>query len=140
MLTNARIEDVMTRSPHSVGADQTVDFARSVMRGFRIRHLPVLQAGRLVGLLSERDIYWIESLKDGDGGKMLVEQAMTPAPYAVAPDALLADVAREMAERKYGSAVVMDGDKVVGLFTSTDALSALAALLVVPRPPARTLQ
>jgi acetoin utilization protein AcuB len=119
----------MTRSPHSVGADQTVGFARQLMRAHRIRHLPVLQAGQLVGMLSDRDIYWIETLKDAEGDKLLVEEAMSPAPFAVAPNAPLADVARDMAERKVGSAVIMEGDKVVGVFTTTDALAALSAVL-----------
>jgi acetoin utilization protein AcuB len=124
------IQEYMTRSPHSIGAGQTVGMARHLMRAHRIRHLPVLVGGKLVGVVSDRDIYWIETLKEAEGDKLPVEEAMTPAPYAVSPDAPLADVVREMAEHKYGSAVVMEGEKVVGVFTSTDAMSALAALLV----------
>lgn len=123
------IKDYMTKSPHSIGADQTVGFARSLMRDHGIRHLPVLQGGKLVGILSDRDVYWIETLKEEEGDKLLVEEAMSPMPYAVAPDAPLAEVAREMAHHKYGSAVVMEGDKITGVFTTTDALSALAAIL-----------
>jgi acetoin utilization protein AcuB len=48
--------------------------------------------------------------------------------YCVSPDAPLVEVAREMAEHKYGSAVVVEGPKVVGVFTTTDALRALVAL------------
>ncbi|WP_437650494.1 CBS domain-containing protein [Sorangium sp. So ce362] len=124
-----RIQDCMTRSPHSIGADQKVGLARTLMRGHRIRHLPVLRGGRLVGMLSERDIYWIETLKDQQGDDLLVSEAMSPCPYAVSPDARLSEVVREMAERKYGSAVVLDGPQVVGVFTTTDALAVLAALL-----------
>ncbi|WP_437603166.1 CBS domain-containing protein [Sorangium sp. So ce590] len=124
-----RIQDCMTRSPHSIGADQKVGLARTLMRGHRIRHLPVLRGGRLVGMISERDIYWIETLKDQQGDDLLVSEAMSPCPYAVAPDARLSEVVREMAERKYGSAVVLDGPQVVGVFTTTDALAVLAALL-----------
>ncbi|WP_437819777.1 CBS domain-containing protein [Sorangium sp. So ce1078] len=124
-----RIQDCMTRSPHSIGADQKVGLARTLMRGHRIRHLPVLRGGRLVGMISERDIYWIETLKDQEGDELLVSEAMSPGPYAVAPDAPLSEVVREMAERKYGSAVVLDGPQVVGVFTTTDALAVLAALL-----------
>ncbi len=124
-----RIQDCMTRSPHSIGADQKVGLARTLMRGHRIRHLPVLRGGRLVGMISERDIYWIETLKDQQGDDLLVSEAMSPCPYAVAPDARLSEVVREMAERKYGSAVVLDGAQVVGVFTTTDALAILAALL-----------
>ncbi|KYF69077.1 XRE family transcriptional regulator [Sorangium cellulosum] len=124
-----RIEDCMTRSPHSIGADQKVGLARSLMRGHRVRHLPVLRGGRLVGMISERDIYWIETLKEEEGDDLLVSEAMSPSPYAVAPDAPLSEVVREMAERKYGSAVVLKGEHVVGVFTTTDALAVLAALL-----------
>lgn len=136
-----RIQDYMTRSPHSVNAEQTVDFARALMRGHRVRHLPVLRGGKLVGMLSERDIYWSEALMERGGAALLVEEVMSPAPYSVAPDAPLSEVVREMAERKYGSAVVMEGGQVVGLFTTTDALAVLAALLAgqeaeggAPRP------
>jgi acetoin utilization protein AcuB len=124
-----RIQDFMTRSLHSIGADQTVAHARQLMRGHRIRHLPVLRGGALVGLVSERDLYWIDTLKESDADALLVEEAMSPAPYAVPPEAPLAEVACEMAEHKYGSAVVVKDEKVVGVFTTTDALSALAALL-----------
>ena len=132
-----RIADYMTRSPHSIGADQTVGFARTLMRGHKIRHLPVLRGGTLVGVLSDRDVYWVETLKDAEGDRLPVEDAMTPMPYAVPPDAPLAAVAREMAERKYGSAVVMEHDKVIGVFTTTDALAALAAILAAAEVAAR---
>ncbi|XXY52734.1 CBS domain-containing protein [Sorangium sp. So ce269] len=124
-----RIQDCMTRSPHSIGADQRVGLARTLMRGHRIRHLPVLRGGQLVGMISERDIYWIETLKEQAGDDLLVSEAMSPCPYAVAPEAPLSAVVREMAEHKYGSAVVLEGEQVVGVFTTTDALAVLAALL-----------
>ncbi|WP_437900414.1 CBS domain-containing protein [Sorangium sp. So ce124] len=124
-----RIQDCMTQSPHSIGAEQKVGLARALMRGHRIRHLPVLSGGRLVGILSERDIYWIETLKEQEGDELAVSEAMSPCPYAVAPSAPLSEVVREMAEHKYGSAVVLNGAQVVGVFTTTDALAVLAALL-----------
>jgi acetoin utilization protein AcuB len=50
-------------------------------------------------------------------------------PYSVAPDAPLREVAREMSARKCGSAVVVEGEQVVGVFTTTDALTLLADVL-----------
>ena len=55
---------------------------------------------------------------------------MTMDVYVVAPNMPLADAARVMAENKYGSAVVVDRSKIVGVFTTIDALHALAELLI----------
>ena len=119
----------MTEAPHSIGADQTLETAHTMMRTHRIRHLPVLRAGKLVGLLSQRDLYLIETLREVDPRTLTVEEAMTQDAYAVSPRASLARVAKEMADKKYGCVVVMDQDDVVGIFTSVDALRALVTVL-----------
>jgi len=123
------VADYMTRSPHSIGFDQTLARAHALMREERIRHLPVLVGGRLVGMLSERDLAFIEGLRDVDSQKLRVEEAMTPMPYVVEPTTPLAKVAREMFAHRYGSAVVMEEGHVVGVFTTTDALRALSEAL-----------
>jgi acetoin utilization protein AcuB len=58
-----------------------------------------------------------------------VNEAMTPTAYTVSPRSSLSKVASEMAEHKYGSAVVLEKDRVVGVFTTVDALRALFSLL-----------
>ena len=123
------IRDVMTESPHTIGKAQTLDKASHVMREQGIRHLPVLDGGELLGILSNRDVYLIETLQDVDPERVTVEEAMSAEPYAVAPDAPLRDVVAEMAEHKYGAAVVMEGRKVIGIFTTIDALRVLAGRL-----------
>jgi predicted transcriptional regulator len=123
------IKDFMTRSPHAIGHDQPLKLARERMQQWGIRHLPVLDGGTLVGVLSERDIALIGVLSPERLEDLAVEEAMSNDPYAVAPDAPAAEIAQYMADHKYGSAVVMDKHKVVGIFTSTDALAALATLL-----------
>jgi acetoin utilization protein AcuB len=122
------IEDFMTPSPHSIGAEQTLERASAVMREHTIRHLPVLHGGRLVGMLTDRDVHLLESLKDVDPRLVTVSDAMSTNVYAVAPETPLHEVAREMAKHKYGSAVVMHGHKVAGIFTTVDACTALADL------------
>ena len=57
-----------------------------------------------------------------------VADAMTEEPYFTAPDRPIDEVAAEMAEHKYGSAIVVQNGKVVGIFTTTDACAALAEL------------
>jgi acetoin utilization protein AcuB len=123
------IEQFMTPSPHSIGAEQTLERASAVMREHKIRHLPVLHGGKLVGMVTDRDVHLLETLKDVDPHLVTVSDAMSTSVYAVAPETPLRDVALEMAKHKYGSAVVMHGHKVVGIFTTVDACTALADLL-----------
>jgi acetoin utilization protein AcuB len=122
------IRQFMSSAPQTIGQEQTLERAHEVMRNEKIRHLPVLEGGKLVGLLSQRDLHLIETLSDVDPKDTTVAEAMSQDVYCVSPDAPLVEVAREMAEHKYGSAVVVEGPKVVGVFTTTDALRALVAL------------
>jgi acetoin utilization protein AcuB len=119
------VAEFMTPSPHTIGDDQSLAHAHEMMRGHKIRHLPVLHGGKLVGVLSLGDLHLIETLGDTDLEHIQVEDAMTPDPYVVPPDADLRDVASTMASHKYGTAIVARGSTVVGIFTTTDALRAL---------------
>jgi acetoin utilization protein AcuB len=124
-----KIQAYMTTSPHSIGRDQPLLRAHAFMREHQIRHLPVLDGGALVGLLSDRDLHLIETLKDVDPERVTVDEAMSTAVYAVSPDASLDEVAETMAEHKYGCAVVLQNQHVVGIFTTVDVCRALAELL-----------
>jgi acetoin utilization protein AcuB len=123
------IHKYMTTTPHSIGSEQTLARASSMMSEYQIRHLPVLHGGRLLGILTDRDIKLIESFRDIDPTRISVEEAMTERPYTVDPETPLDQVARTMAEKKYGSAVIVQNQKVVGIFTTVDACQALADLL-----------
>ena len=123
------IQMYMTTSPHSVGRDQTLAHTQSFMRKHGLRHLPVLDGGQLVGIITDRDMKMIEALRDVDPRSLKVEEAMATSVFCVGPDAPLDSVVEEMAERKYGCAVVMDNRKVVGIFTTVDVCTALAELL-----------
>jgi acetoin utilization protein AcuB len=117
----------MTATPHTIGANQTLARAHALMRDNAIRHLPVLQGGKLVGIITDRDIHLVETLRDVEPNLVTVSDAMTASVYAVSPHTPLEDVAQTMAEHKYGSAVVMEHNKVVGIFTTVDACRALAS-------------
>lgn len=123
------VREHMSVSPYTIGKDQTLAVASRLMRKHDIRHLPVLEGGALLGILSMRDVYLVKTLADVDDEKVTVEEAMTAEPYAVPPDTTLAEVVTTMAEHKYGTAVVMEGRDVVGIFTTIDALHVLAARL-----------
>ena len=123
------IQHYMTTTPHSIGVDQKMSTAHSMMREHHIRHLPVLAGGRLVGMITDRDLHMIETLKDVDPSRVSIEEAMTSSVHSVSPDAPLDEVARAMADHKYGSTVIMQNERVVGIFTTVDACRALADLL-----------
>jgi len=125
----------MSAGPHTIGREQSLTAAKQLMHKSHVRHLPVLHGGKLVGVISERELEMIEALP---GSKQLsVEDAMVPDVYTIAEDAPLDRVAAEMARLKVGSAVVLKGDDVVGVFTAVDGLRALADLLTAaPARPA----
>src|SRR6185436_13933228 len=103
------VSEYMTKSPAKIGAEQTLSAAHELMRKKRIRHLPVLHGGRLVGIVSLRDLHLVETLKDVEPSEVRVEEAMSPDVYCVTGDAPLKTVVREMARRKLGSAIVTQG-------------------------------
>lgn len=131
------IENFMTRSVHTIGTKSPLTEAHRMMNDHGIRHLPVLEGGRLVGMLSQRDLHLIETLKDVDPKEVTVEEAMSQDAYTVAPETPLAVVAREMGAHKYGSAVIIRGAEVLGIFTTVDALKALDTVLTVKKAVAR---
>jgi acetoin utilization protein AcuB len=126
------IDEFMTRTVHTIGTRSPLTEAHRMMNEHAIRHLPVLEGGRLVGMVSMRDLHLIETLKGVDPKEVTVDEAMSQDAYTVPPGTALAEVARTMAMHKYGSAVVAKDGRVEGIFTTIDALKALDALLSTP--------
>lgn len=124
-----KIQKFMTTVPICINRTDSVASAHKVMREHDIRHLPVVDGDKLVGIVTQRDLHLIETLKDVDANNVNVEDAMTTNPYTVHPDAELDEVVAEMAEQKYGSALVVQNHKVVGVFTTVDAMRAFSELL-----------
>lgn len=125
-----RVLDYMTKTPLTVGTEQAMSVAHRMMREHRIRHLPVLHGGTVVGVVSDGDLHLIETLEGVEPESVTIEEAMTSDPYCVTPDAPLADVVMSMAEHKYGCAVVVAERKVVGILTTVDVCRAFADFLV----------
>ncbi len=139
-MSKAILREFMTPSPYTIGEEQTLATAHALMRTHRIRHLPVLRRGKLVGILSERDLLFIQSLPDIDPNRVVVEEAMTERPIALSPATSLEWVAAEMSQLKLGSVVVVEDDEVVGVFTCVDALRALQTLLARARRRGRSAE
>ena len=122
------IHKYMSTSPHTIGAEQTIAMAATVMAGHRIRPLPPLHGAKVVGVRSHRALTVIETPSDGDPNVVTVEDAMSGSPYVTDAETPLTVVAAEMAEHKYGSAIVMQANHVVGVFTTVDACRVLAEI------------
>ena len=123
------IAEYMGRPVLTIAPASSLAEASELMEAAGVRHLVVVENGHPIGVLSDADIFRVEAKKRVDPEVLSLAQAMSPEPYAVAPDAPLADVAEEMARLKIGSAVVvMEGARPIGIFTTVDALKALADL------------
>jgi CBS domain-containing protein len=123
-----QVQKFMTPMPHTVGFDIPLKDAMGMMREYNVRHLPVQDAGQLVGILTDRDIKLASSFKGSSDFK--VEEVMSTEPYTVSPDVPLDRVVSEMAAHKYGCAIVKQTNgKVVGIFTAVDGLRVLGELL-----------
>ena len=123
------VQKYMTVLPHTIGADQSLEKAEKMMAEFRVRHLPVLDGGKLVGIVTDRDIKLVETFRDVDAAKVKVAEAYSSDPYVTSPGASLVEVCREMAANKFGCALVCDNRKLVGIFTWVDALNAMSDLM-----------
>jgi CBS domain-containing protein len=119
----------MTPQPVTIGRGQTLEVAHQMMREHGVRHLPVLERGQLVGMLSQRDLYFLETIAGVELAEDRVDDAMSTDTYAVGPDEVVEHVADVMADRRLGSAVVIERDRVIGIFTATDALRLLSGTL-----------
>jgi acetoin utilization protein AcuB len=129
------IRQYMTRIPYTVEAAATLHVALGRMQEYGIRHLPVTDKGRIVGMLSDRDVKLVAGIEGVKLDKTLVIDACHGAPFVVSPDASLRRVAAAMAKKRYGSAIVAERGRPVGIFTTVDACRALAALVAAQRAP-----
>jgi len=126
------VSHFMTAKPRTIERTTTLAEAHRIMREAKVRHLPVLDKGRLVGIVTQRDLYLLETLAELDIDAINVDEAMTESPFIVTGDTALDEVAQTMAEHKYGSVVVMGREGVEGIFTTSDACRVLADLLQRP--------
>jgi len=122
-----RASEPMTRRVVVVPPELSLRAAWDTMERERFRHLPVVQGGVLVGILSDRDVL-IRS-RPGDVPVSPVGEAMSPAPFVCRPDTDVTDLVRLMTEEKIDAVPVVDAaDRLVGLVTSTDLMLLLIQL------------
>jgi CBS domain-containing protein len=131
------VREIMMGSPVTLKPEDTLDLANDVISLGRIRHIPVLADGRLVGLLSERDLIGaaanqIFGLKQKSKSALLktvlIRDIMKKKVVTVTPDTTIKDAAHLMATKKIGCVPVMTEGALVGLLTTTDILRYVESL------------
>jgi len=122
------VRDCMTHLPVEAERCETLADAAKLMATHHIRHLPVMSGSHLQGIVSERDI-WAARLRLGkEAEHQLLDQVCRKEVFTVSPVTPIDEVAGQMLTRQVGSAVVVDGRYVVGMFTTSDALRLLREL------------
>jgi CBS domain-containing protein len=125
------IKDVMTKAPITIDAGDSIMSAAELMKEKHIRHLPVMKAGRPVGVLNWQQVLAIAEMYGSLGPRTSLDCGDIKSNeelYTTSPDTPLDDVCREMAEKKLSAALVLEGDKLTGIFTLVDACRYIASL------------
>ena len=119
-----KVIDSMTPNPVHVTPNDTLATARALMDPGDFRCLPVVEGGKLVGIITDRDIRknW-DSL---DSTNVVV--AMTKELVCISPDDSVNEAVRSLLAYKVGGLPVMSKDKLVGIITTTDILKAVLGL------------
>ena len=136
------VRDSMTREVVTVGSETTAAEALALCREKGIRHLPVLEGGWLVGMISDRDLRSATpALGDPDRAEALerirVADEMAKEVATVRPEDPIEEAAIEMYERKIGCLPVVDDDDLVGIVTSSDVMRAFVRLVGAHAPGSR---
>jgi len=129
------IGEVMTPAPFFVDVNAPLCVARSILLRERINHLPVVERGYPVGMVTDRDLHLVSHLSNDlmPDDEMTVGDICAPDPYVMGPDTLLMEVAGVLARDRLGAAMVTEDGKLIGIFTTHDACRLLA---VARRDPA----
>lgn len=127
----------MTPFPYAVEMDEPIAEAKALMAKHDIRHLPVIDKGRLCGVITERDIR--RALDPVFGlppeNELRVAHVFVADAYVVETSEPLDRVLAAMAERHLGSVLVVKGAKLAGIFTVTDACWHFCEFLRSQLPP-----
>jgi CBS domain-containing protein len=129
---------IMTPLPHTIEASSSIHQAKAVMDAERIRHLPVTSEGRLVGMLSERDLklaFAVAATTDPSDG-LHVGDVCNLEAYVVEHNTPLDHVLVHLAEQRLSSALVTRNGKLVGIVTNTDIYRSYSEHLKITFPDA----
>jgi CBS domain-containing protein len=137
-LTKSLVRDVMQKSVVTISVSETLSTVEDIMTLGQVRHIPVVQAGRLVGVVSHRDLLRaslsnLSHHRDDERRLFLhvveIARVMSTPPVVVSPDVTVGEAALIMTERAIGCLPVLEADELVGMITETDILHLVAGVL-----------
>jgi acetoin utilization protein AcuB len=131
-----RVKMVMTPFPYSIEQSEPLEQAREMMANHRIHHVPVMEKGVPVGVISHRDMRRTLDQGSGRDGKPLtVADVPRDGAYVVDLSEPLDRVLQYMAKERLGAALVVKDGRLAGIFTLTDACQCFAEHLRQQFPP-----
>ncbi len=121
------VQEFTSPSPITIHPDESLDSALELMQKHGIRHLPVMDGGEVIGVVSERDLL---SNMGKDWTKMMkILDVMNSSILSANENDSLGEVAYQLSSQKKGSAIILDNSgQLAGIFTTTDALNALVEI------------
>jgi len=126
----------MTKDPKTVSPEDTLTRAADIMRESRINHLPVVEGGRLVGILSDTDLRnaslasgLLPAAEEPPGGDRRVREVMKTEVWSLTPEDSVEDALLIICRKKFGALPVLSGDRLVGIITKVDLLNAVIDVL-----------
>ena len=126
-----KVKEVMVKEVATLDVNDELSLANDIMRLGRIRHLPVVEGTRLVGIVSERDLFRSSLAQAlGYGGQasrdlmktLRIKDIMVPGVVTTSPEADLCQAVKDMMDKKIGCLPVVEDDRLVGLITETDIM------------------
>jgi acetoin utilization protein AcuB len=138
LITIVRVEEVMSRSVITITPEQTLRDAVEMLRSKHIRHLPVVEGDRLIGIVTDRDVKratpsLLSGVERDEYDRVLdttkVAQVMTRDPMTVSPETRLRDAVKIFLDRKMGALPVVANGLLVGIITQIDMLRVFYATL-----------
>ncbi len=131
------VSDIMTTEVTTLERNDSLQVAKDIMNLGRVRHFPVVEDEKVVGVVSQRDLYKASLgsvMKYGEKAQraflegIAIKEVMNVPVVTIAPHASVQDAARLMIEKKIGCLPVLEGPKLVGIVTETDMLKLVAEM------------
>ncbi len=136
-MADLRVRDIMGKNVVTISVSERLSTVEDIMTLGHVRHMPVVRGGKLVGVVSERDLLRasLSVLSEHRGAErraflhvVEIARVMSAPPIVIGPDASIDEAALVMAEKKIGCLPVVDGDQLLGMVTETDVLRCVAGV------------